>query len=311
MGATLTAALANNLDKRFNAVFLADWDKAIAGDLNALNEVCRIDDMPGETDVRFGEYVTGVATAPEVVEGAAINYYAMQQGKSVTHTFNTYGIGFNITRKMRRRDKFDLIKDIAPALAGIVSNTIQTDVYAMFNNAFTTALDYDSATLCATAHTLAGDPVGSGANRPGADVDLTESTAESLITLMIKTVGEDGQYVKDMPTRLVAAADNWATAARVTESMVTTRQGTGESGNAINAVQRKYGISVHTSPYLTDTNAWFFLGKKSPIRLVFEERPSLVGFWEEMSTGNWKKHVWVSWVTGADNWRGVVGTSGA
>ncbi len=307
--ATNTVQLTNSLDLRFDTVFLASWDQFV-GDMSRLQEIVRVEDSD-RSEARFGEVVAGLNTAPVKSEGSPINYENMQQGKSVVHTFATYAVGFGITLEMRQDDEFGLINDFAVALSGLIGNTVHNDVYDVYNAAFTDTQTYSSTTLCATSHTLSGDVIQTGQNRPNTDVDLTETTLESLISLGLKTLGEDGQFVMWSPSRLIVATDNWATASKIVRSTTTTVSATGESGNAINAIALRHAITVHDSPFLTDADAWFIQSDRPPARLIWRMRPQISEFWVDDPTKNWNKDIITRWVVGIDTWRGVVGTSGA
>ena len=299
----------NSLDERYKAVFFTKWDIESALAARVVVE----EDITTKT-IRTSQLVAGVASAPKKTEGADISRFSAQQGYDTLITPDTYAMGFCITEEMFEDDLHAQADKYPMVLAGLHANTLNTAVFNVFNNAFDSslqALDTNTGALCATSQALSGSS-SVGQNRLSTDADLSETSLEGCIELLVKTVNEDNVYIGGRPSKLVVSASNWGAARRRTRSPTTTEQLTGKSGNAINAVVDAYGMEAPVvSPYLTDADAWFILGETSPITLVWRVRPQIKRMGQDSDNGNYYMDVRTRWAVEPTDWRNIVGTEGA
>jgi len=297
-------------DLRFRGLFLNAWNLS----LNELADVTRQEDLPaGINTYRVGEIVAGITSAPQVAEGSEYDSYAPQPGKDWTITTGLYKFAFRASEEMRKYGRSNQLAQWPQLMVDIFNQTIRVQTYNHYNRAFSNSFPtlYDGVELCKTNHSLAGG--GTASNRLGTDADLNETSLEAAIELLIKTPNEDGVFQGTAPRVLMVNTAQWGTAIRLTGSSTTTLQGSGESGNAINATVRAWNIMPHFSPFLTDTDAFFVLGERPPANLVFaaDGRPGLKPVYVDPMTDDWVWRAKGEWVNVLDTWRNVVGSPGA
>lgn len=302
------AADPREVDDRYRSIFFTEWDTRLAETL----EIAVESDFPsGKDHDKVGELITGLAVAPLKVEGSDYDHYAPQPGKNVTVTSDIYKFAFKATEELRDFGQSSQTDEYARLMAQIMDHTIKVQIYNMLNRGFNSSYPtlYEAKEMCATNHTLATG--GTATNELATPADPSETSLESLIELLVSTPNEDGVFMPIAPRRYVTAISNWGTAMRLTGSSQTTLQGTGESGNAIMAVTRAWNILPHFSPYLTDADASFVIGDRSPIRLTWARRPDLRPVYIDPGTDDWIWRIKAQWKVYAPTWRGIVGTAGA
>ena len=296
----------NSLDERYKAVFFTKWDLDISNAQRIVSE-----EEITTQNVRTSQLVAGVASVPKKTEGADIARFSADQGYDTLITPDTYAMGFCITEEMFEDDLHAQADKYPSVLAGLHANTLSTAGFNVLNNGFSTQiLDTNTQTFFNTAHALSGSS-STGANS-ATGADLTETSLEAAIELLIKTVNEDGVYIGDAPSKLCVSAANWGEARRLTRSTTTTEQLTGKSGNAINAVADAYSMEAPVvSPYISDSDAWFLFGQSSPITLVWRLKPVIKRMGQDSDNGNYYMDVRTRWAVEPTDWRGVYGNEGA
>lgn len=186
--------------------------------------------------------------------------------------------------------------------------TRDKNAFAVYRNAFTTALTADGAALVSDTHTtISGSTV---------DNKLTSALSETSLNDAIVSMGEmlaqDGEIDGHMPATLLVPMKLFKTAVEITDSEL--RSGTAD--NDLNIYSEKYGIRVYTSPYLgaaaggSDT-AWFLLSDNHSItRWVRESmNTNLVNF--DISDNDVYKYKGrYREVVGAMSYEGVIGSTG-
>lgn len=296
----------NSMSRDFEGIFMTDWSvntdalRRVTTELNITRQYAK-----------FADLYAGVKALQTKAEGADVARFAVQPGYDVTITPDTYAAGFVITQEMIEDDQVDQVDQYPELLAGLVSNTFNVKGWYCFNEAFSSTNQAlpNAGALIATTQALASGESG-GSNRLAVDADLTETTLEGLIELLMDTVNEDGVYIPDSPTTLVTSNAVWATSRQLIRSVTTTEQGTGESGNAINAISEAYNLTHVASPHISDGDATYLLGGTSPV--VFGNRlepefdsgmdPNNKNYYFDVRTRFMFKPV---------TWRGIVGTDGA
>lgn len=298
-------------DERYRALYVVEWDSR----LNETREVARTTQLPDGLDHwRFGEIVAGLTSAPVKAEGSEYDYYAPEPGKNVSYSTDIYKFAFRATEEMRKFGRSNQILEYPRLMAEIMDLTLKVQIYNKYNRGFSSSfpMEYEAKELFATDHALSGSG-GTASNELGTPADLSESTLEGLIELLIKTQNEDGVYMGMAPRVLMVSTNQWGAATRLTQSSTTTLQGSGESGNAINAVTRAWNIVPHFSSYLTDTDASFLLSDRPPVHLVFAGsggQPAVKPVWIDPETDDWVWRIKGQWRVVIDTWRGAVATAG-
>lgn len=295
------------VDLRFRGIFMTDWAVSLA----SLGEISRREDISVNT-YRVGELFAGITTAPQSYEGAEYSQYAPQPGKTWIVTTGIYKFAFRASDYLRKYGNSDQILKYPSLGVQIFDHTIKVQVYNHYNRAFNASYPglYDpSTTLISTSHTLANG--GTASNRLAADADLSETSLGAGIELIVKTPNEDGVYMGSAPRTLMVNTTQWMGATQITQGTITGLQGSGESGNAINAITRAWNIKPHFSPYITDTDAWFVIGDRAPVNVVYSEVPNARPIFIDPMTEDWVWRFYGEFVSVVDDWRGVVGSQGA
>lgn len=297
---------AREVDGRYQSIFWTDWEINYGKALEVAEEI----DLPsGVEHYRVGELFAGIVTAPEVAEGEEYTTYAPQEGKNVYIPTKLYKFAFRATKQLRKFGRSRQIYEYPRKQSQIMAHTILIQIYAWLNRAFNVSYPtaYDQAVL-GGSHTLANGETFS--NVLGVAADFNENTLESMIELMVQTPNEDGIFTGRQPKTVAVNTAQWATVMQVLGSTTTTLQGSGESGNAINAVAAGYGIRPHFSPYISDTDATHLLGEESPIKVVWASRIELLEVFEDKMTLDWLWRTEGQWTVAPNTWRGYVGTPG-
>ncbi len=81
--------------------------------------------------------------------------------------------------------------------------------------------------------------------------------------------------------------------------------------NALNAFKDD-GLTLVSTPFLTDKNAFFLLAEPSKhnVRSYWREKPNVLHDWD-FETSSMKVKIRARWKKGVSDWRGVYGTSGS
>lgn len=311
MAKALIMSDARETDLRYRGIFLEAWNVSLA----EISDITRQEDLPpGINTYRVGEIIAGITSAPQAAEGSEYEYYAPQPGKSWIVTVGIRKFAFRASEEMRKYGRSNQIAEWPQLMVDIFNQTIKVETYNQYNRAFNASYPtlYDpGTTLISTTHALANG--GTASNRLAVDADLGETSLEAAIELMIRTPNEDGIFQGVVPRTLMTASSQWSTNIKLTGSSQTLIQGSGESGNAINAVTRAWNIVPHFSPYITDTDAFFLLGSRPPVNIVFtaDGRPHLKPVYIDPQTDDWIWRAKGEWANVTDTWRGVVGSPGA
>lgn len=297
-------------DLRYRGLFLVAWNTSLA----EIADITRQEDLPaGINTYTVGELVAGLTSVPTVAEGSEYDEYAPQPGKNWTVSTGLYKFAFRASEEMRKYGRSNQIAQWPQLMVDIFNQTLKVQTYNHYNRAFSSSFPslYDGLELIATNHPLAGG--GTASNELGTPADLSETTLEALIELMVKTPNEDGVFKGMTPRKLMVNTAQWGAATRLTGSTTTTLQGSGESGNAINAVTAAWNITPHFSAYLTDTDATYLLADRPPANIVFaaDGRPALKPVYLDPKTDDWIWRAKGEWANVLDTWRGCAGSAGA
>jgi len=186
--------------------------------------------------------------------------------------------------------------------------TRDKNAFAIYRNAFTTALTSDGATLVSDTHTtISGDTVDNKITAA-----LSETSLNTAIQMLYEQKAQDGEIDGHLATTLLVPPALYKTAVEITEAKL--RSGTAD--NDPNIYSDKYGIMVYTSNRLgaaaggSDT-AWFLLSNNHSVtRWVRESvNTNLVNFDVSRNDvytykGRFRE------VVGAMSYEGIVGSLG-
>lgn len=247
--------------------------------------------------------ITGFSQFAKKPEGEKLEYDKLLQAYSKRFTHETWAKGYQISFEAMSDDIDGAITDAAPALARIARNSIETEVFSIYNNAFGTTTTPDGVALCADAHVL----VGGGTFDNLVSGDIAQATIEDAMNKYSDMRDERNQLIEMSGTRLLAHPDQqW-----IIHELLKSQLRSDTADNAANALNQ-IGLQPVFSKYLTDKDAWFLLSNPDQHRVIvyWREEPfsdSTLDF----DTRNMKTGMFYRLSTGAADWRGVVGSAGA
>uniref|UniRef100_A0A6H1ZMW1 Putative capsid protein n=1 Tax=viral metagenome TaxID=1070528 RepID=A0A6H1ZMW1_9ZZZZ len=253
--------------------------------------------------------IMGLGAMVKKNEGEAITYDDPTQAAGLKrYTHDAFALGFRVTHELYKDDLYGIINRMPQALSKSAHQTIETQSWAILNNAFTTA-GRDGVALCATNHPNVAVAAGSGpySNRLSTDADLSVTSLQSAIQLMETTTDDRDLNIMLKPRRLVIHPNTKWAARELLQSQLKPYT----NDNEINALMDE-DLQYMVSHYLTDTDAWFLMTDKSDHYLNFFWREKLsFDNDDDFDTGDAKFKAMMRFSVGFSGWRGVVGTTGA
>lgn len=264
------------------------------------------------------ETIDRAAVISEIFKGAGLWEIKSEQmdvpsgqfrvGNQQTFTVTEYAQSLDISKNLFDDDQHSVVTKAVRDMAQKGRMTRDRNAFAIFRNAFTTALTNDGVALVADAHvTLSGATVD---NRLTAA--LTEASLNDAIVSLVEQKSQDGVISGSMPKTLLVPTKLFKLACEITESDL--RSGTGN--NDMNVYSTKYGINVATSPWLgaaaggSDT-AWFLLGTNHSItRWVRLPIETAIIDWKFQRNNNYIYKGSFREVVGAMDYVGIVGSVG-
>ncbi len=231
-----------------------------------------------------------------------------QVGNTKTFTVTNFAKSLDVSKNLFDDDQFNVINKAVTDMARKGRMTRDKNAFAVYRNAFTTALTADGAALVSDSHTTLG----------GFTVDnkmtaaLSESSLNDAIVMLVEQLSQDGVISGSMPKTLVVPPKLFKLACEITESEL--RSGTGN--NDENVYSTKYNIEVAMSPWLgaaaggSDT-AWFLIGDNHTItRWVRQDMKTDIVDYKYQRNNNYIYKGEYREVVGAMDYVGVVGSDG-
>ena len=267
--------------------------------------ILRVKDMGNKPLVRTTT-VASFGTVPTKAEGAAVTYEELGGGFDSTYQADTYELAFEASKEAMDDEQEEVVSDAARALGSSMTYTYDVDHANIFNDGFTaTTGSPDGVILFSTAHPLVGG--GTNPNRPSTDGDLSVAQLRTALNDIANTKDDAGKIVHWRPKiLLVPYQSKWLAMELIGSDL---RADTAD--NATNAFKDD-GLSVISTPLLTDSNAFFLLAEPSKhnVRTYWRERPNVLHDWD-FETSSMKIKIRARWKRGWSDYRGVYGTNGA
>jgi len=249
--------------------------------------------------------VASFGSVPIKAEGAAVTYDDLAAGFDATYQADTYELAFRASKEALDDEQEEVVSDAARALGSSMNYTYDVDHANCFNLGFTTFTSPDAVSLFNTAHPLIGG--GTNQNRPTTDGDLSVAQLRVALTDIMNTKDDAGKIVHWRPKiLLVSENQKW-----LSMELLGSELRADTADNALNAFKDD-GLTVVSTPYLTDKNAFFLLSEPSKhnVRTYWREKPNVLHDWD-FETSSMKVKIRARWRKGVSDWRGVYGTSGA
>lgn len=215
-----------------------------------------------------------------------------------------YAKSIGISQEMIDDDRFDMISKMVRALARSAKETQNVSAMNIFNNAFGSSTSWDSVALCSASHP---SQIGNQSNTLGA-TDLSYSSLAQAEQTFRQMKDNRGKRLLIKPKVLLVAEANRQNALEIVQSPYKA----GTANNNVNALGADGGITVISSPYLTDTDAWFLLSDPMDHGLNIIDRESVNTKTHEDTLASTLYYISkYRQAVGINDWRGVVGSSGS
>lgn len=176
----------------------------------------------------------------------------------------TYALGFEISQEMREDDQYSLINDLSAELGLSSRRTAELYGHDVYNNGFTNTkyAGRDGLALFSLVHPVPGTG-GTQANKPAVDTDLSQAALEAGWGAFQSYTDERGLPIDIQPRVLLVHPSQILFARRLLES-------SGYTGSNINDINPLYNIvTIASSPYLTDLDAWYLLAAPGEVDVRF------------------------------------------
>lgn len=248
--------------------------------------------------------LAGLGALQLKAEGQQIVYQSGIQGGTKRYTWQTFGLGYRITREMWEDDLYGVFgSKFSKSLGRSARNNQEVIMHAPYNNAFDTAY-----TGFKTGEALCGDHTSlrgvTQRNRPNTDVDFGLLAFQAAIEHFHSLQSEEGFPILLIPRKVIhSAGDHW-----IVSQVLKSQYLPGGNQNDINQAAME-GCTPHLSHYLTDADAWFVLADEHDIN-YFNRRPFSFRSGEDDDTWDAKFNGTQRHGSGWGEWRGVYGSTG-
>jgi hypothetical protein len=178
-------------------------------------------------------------------------------------------MGFSISEEAVKDGKLEWIKMLTQKLARSARESQEIAAMNVFNNAFGSENTADGQDLCASAHTLPSG--GTFRNKLSTASDLSQSSLSTMLSdFETQFVGDSGIIMNIKPKILLVHPDN----KRYAMELVGSELKPDTADNNLNALKAD-GLTVVSSPHLTDADAWFLLSAPSDHNLEIVVRQGI------------------------------------
>lgn len=216
--------------------------------------------------------VGGFGDIPLLDEGDYINFQKPDLGNKARMQPERRQLAFAITYQDKRYSKVDKVKRAMTKMARAERRTTERVAHVPLNMGFSSTYrpmidGYPLFNrLTDGGHVRLNGAI--TANRPPTDVDLDQATLEDAVTAFMGLTDEDGTPISIPPKYLVVHFSNLINAKRILGSTVaynTTGGRPSASYQGTKNVLADFNLTIISSPFLTDPDAWFLLGDKDEV----------------------------------------------
>lgn len=250
--------------------------------------------------------LSGFAQVPEISEGEDVTYQDILQGYDKKYTALKYRSGYKISREALDDDQDAAFAKAARQMGFSGADSIETIAMNTFNNGFSSSFTGpDGKELFATDHPLTGGGTEQNELTNAADLSVT-SLRQALVDFMDTTTNQGiKQYIK--PKILLVPYELNFQGAELLQSV----QDPESANGAINPLKNQ-GLTLTSSEFLTDSDAWFLLAAPVDHYLYFwwRDKPETKDDWE-FDAELMKVALRFRMVVGWSDFRGVFGSPGA
>lgn len=251
---------------------------------------------------------TAFGLAGVKTEGGAGQYDSHVQGDVARFIHLVYENGYQVTEEEIEDNLYPtLAQSRTKELRRSMEKTREYVHAQILNRAATTGyLGPDSVTLLSTAHTYKTGY--SFANRPAADVELSEASIEDMIILIQATADSRGLPAMLQQKRLIVHRNEQFNAARILHSPYQA----GQANNDINVLKAQGTVpEILIWQYLTSAGMWFIQTDAPAGLITMNRRPIQLRQDNDFETTNAKYKANMRFSAGWANAQAVYGTTGA
>lgn len=239
-----------------------------------------------------------------VPEAAQAPKDSFTQSFSKTYTVQKFAKAIGISDEMIQDDRFDMIAKMVKSLARSARETQQLSALNIFNNSFSTEQSWDGVSIISASHPTL---VGNQSNSLTA-ADLSYSSLAVAEQTFRQFQDNRGKRLLIKPKILLVSESDRQNALEIVQSPYKA----GTANNNINALGADGGLQVISSPYLSDSDAWFLLSDPMDHGLRIVDRQSMTTKMDEdVLAGVLYYKAQYRQALGCDEWRGIVGNTGA
>lgn len=247
--------------------------------------------------------VTSLGLLNIVGEAAQAPKDSFNQSYYKNYSVSKYAKAIGISDEMIQDDRFDMISKMVKSLARSSRETQQFTAMNIFNNAFGSEQSWDGVSIFSASHPT---EVGNQSNIMTA-ADLSYSTL-ALAEQNFRSIQDGrGKQLLIKPKILLVSESDRQNALEIVQSPYKA----GTANNNINALGADGGLTVISSPYLSDVDAWFLLSDPMDHGLrIIDRQPLTTKMDEDVLAGVLYYKAQYRQALGCDEWRGLVGNQG-
>lgn len=248
--------------------------------------------------------MTSLGLFTATAEGEIANQDSFNQGYSKNFSVNKYAKRIGISEEMMDDDRWSLCAKMVKSLARSAKETKNLLAMNILNNAFSAEKSADGVAIISASHP---SEVGNQSNTLASAADLAVASLKEAETVFRNMKDSRGKRLLIKPKYLLVSESDRHAAIEIVQSPYKS----GSADNNINSIGADGGLTVISSPYLTDTDAWFLLSDPMEHGLkIFERQALSTKTHADDSAGVLYYIAKFREALGCDKWRGIVGTAG-
>lgn len=242
-------------------------------------------------------------------EGQSIPYADGSLGPTLQVTHSDYALGFQVSQNLIDDGKaMRFLERYTKALGKAYTDSRNTTAMNFIENAFSSSVSADGATLISSAHPGVG--IANQSNLLSTDAALSEAAVQQAVTDLASITDDRGLRIDINFTKLVVPKDLHFEASRLLNSA----QQPGTSNNDVNPIMKE-GIfpgGFLVVPRFSDTTAWYALTNYNTDEgLVFFDRMKLkVDSAPDFDTRTTKVKSYARWSHACGDWKAIFGSNG-
>jgi len=257
-----------------------------------------------EEDVQL----TGFGLAPVKPQGGSVAYDTETQGYVTRYTHVAYALGYIVTYEEMKDVMYAAVsKRRAQANAFSLRQTKEIVAANFYNRAFNSSyVGGDGVEVLSRLHPSSA---GTWANELEVPADLSESSLEDLLIMIMTALNDKGHKISLMPKSLHIHPNNWFEANRVLKSALQNDT----ANNATNVLKLVNAIpeGIKMNHYFTDTDAWF-VRTNAPRGMIMYQRDKYgLKKDNDFDTDNAKAKAYDRYSVGNTDPRALFGSAGA